>query len=187
MRIYISGGCKNGKSTFAEKIAFFQKKEGFPLYYIATMNPVDDEDKKRIKKHIKSRENYNFETLEVVNNINFIKESTNLNGSFLLDSTTALLMNEMFTKDGINNKAYETISKDLTGILKCIKDIVIVSDYIFSDSFIYDECTEDYRKGLAYIDKNCAKICDVLIEVCYNSLIIYKGKEVFNELYKKII
>lgn len=38
MSTFISGGCKNGKSYYAQRIV---KAAGTPLYYIATMIPHD--------------------------------------------------------------------------------------------------------------------------------------------------
>ena len=48
MSTFISGGCKNGKSFYAQRIA---KAGGQPLYYIATMIPRDAEDDARILRH----------------------------------------------------------------------------------------------------------------------------------------
>ena len=66
MRVFISGGCKNGKSMLAQRIAV---KQGAPLYYIATMIPYDDEDRARIRRHLKEREGWGFETIECGRNI----------------------------------------------------------------------------------------------------------------------
>ena len=63
MKIFVSGGCKNGKSTIAEKLAVSLKKDN--LYYIATMVPSDKEDENRILNHQKSREGLGFKTLEI--------------------------------------------------------------------------------------------------------------------------
>lgn len=177
MIVYISGGCKNGKSSFAEKIANSLKQKNKPLYYIATMIPSDSEDDERIKKHKKQRQEFNFETLEIKTNIKQIEKLCDCDATFLIDSTTALLSNEMFLKDGTFVKdSYKKVSDDLIYITKKLKNVVLVSDYIFSDSIIYDEYTENYKKGLAFIDKNVAKQSDVLIEVCYGNMIFYKGK-----------
>ena len=43
MIILVVGGAKSGKSDYAEKIAQMLH-EGGNLYYIATMNPHDEED-----------------------------------------------------------------------------------------------------------------------------------------------
>ena len=45
MNIFISGGCKNGKSMYAQKLAKeMADARGRALYYIATMIPTDEED-----------------------------------------------------------------------------------------------------------------------------------------------
>ena len=65
MNILISGGCKNGKSYYAQKLALSMAQEkSLPLYYLATMIPVDDEDRVRIERHLKEREGWGFDTIE---------------------------------------------------------------------------------------------------------------------------
>ena len=51
MIIYVSGGCKNGKSSLAEDWAK-TLSGGKPLYYIATMIPHDSEDNARIERPV---------------------------------------------------------------------------------------------------------------------------------------
>ena len=53
--------------------------------------------------------------------------------------------------------------------------VVMVSDGIYSDACLYDEPVEQYRRGLAQIDMAMAKICDVVLEVAYGSVIPHKG------------
>ena len=75
MKIFISGGAKNGKSTLAETLAVSMQKESkpavaaeagdqAPLYYIATMVPTDEEDQARIQRHRESRQGKGFITIE---------------------------------------------------------------------------------------------------------------------------
>ncbi len=53
MNVFISGGCKNGKSFYAQRLARRQADEaGSPLYYIATMIPHDEEDHARIREDL---------------------------------------------------------------------------------------------------------------------------------------
>lgn len=183
MIVYISGGCKNGKSSFAEQIAYNLKEKENPLYYIATMNPCDKEDNERIKKHIKQRERFNFKTIEINRNIDNLENICDLKGSFLIDSATALLVNEMFLENGdIIENAYLKVAQNLNYILNKMKNVVIVSDYIFSDTIKYDNFTEMYRKGLAFIDKSCAKYADVVIEVSYGNLKFFKGENLKEKL-----
>lgn len=183
MIIYISGGCKNGKSGYAEKIANYLKDDNNKFYYIATMCSSDTEDDERIERHRKEREKFNFKTIEIKKNIKDLENICDLQGTFLIDSVTALLSNEMFLTDGqFLEDAFKKVTDDLIYIIKKLKNVVIVSDYIFSDSIFYDKYTENYRKGLAFIDKACAKECDVLIEICYGNMIAYKGNKVLKEM-----
>ena len=54
MRVLISGGAKNGKSTFAENLIVKLKGED-ELFYLATMIPHDKEDLERIRRHKEER------------------------------------------------------------------------------------------------------------------------------------
>ena len=65
MNVFISGGCKNGKSMYAQNIARdMAQSQNVPLYYIATMIPTDDEDRARIRRHLSERDGWGFETIE---------------------------------------------------------------------------------------------------------------------------
>lgn len=65
MNVFISGGCKNGKSMYAQNIARnMAQSRNVPLYYVATMIPTDDEDRARIKRHLSERDGWGFETIE---------------------------------------------------------------------------------------------------------------------------
>jgi adenosylcobinamide kinase/adenosylcobinamide-phosphate guanylyltransferase len=86
----------------------------------------------------------------------------------------------------MNEKAAEKIIAGLSQVISEMKNIVIVSDYIYSDAAIYDEMTEKYRKSLAEIDCAAAKSCDVVLEAAYTNITIHKGKEIFGEIYDKI-
>jgi len=176
MRVFISGGCKNGKSYYAQRLAK-EQEDGKGLYYVATMAPVDSEDKERIRKHQEEREGWGFTTIELEKNISDILENCNHEGSFLLDSLTALLGNEMFLQDGsVDREAYERIGKELLEVLDQVQNIVIVSDYMYSDAFVYEPLTEMYRKHLATLDTLMAKHCDVVLETTYNQIVVHKGE-----------
>lgn len=177
MQIFISGGCKNGKSTYAQRLAKENSAPLLPLYYIATMTACDIEDEMRIIRHKKEREGFNFITIEQPYNIEEILTKCNLKGTFLLDSLTALLANEMFLQDGTYNEdASQKIAKALSKILANIKNIIFVSDYIYSDAFVFDPLTESYRKSLAILDSLVATQCQLVQEVQYTQIITHKGR-----------
>lgn len=179
MNIFISGGCKNGKSHYAQEVAQKMACE-CPLYYLATMIPHDNEDRARIERHIAEREGWGFITIEQGTDIlkALDQEGVDSKGVFLLDSVTALLQNEMFADiEGelrMNLQAAEKVAKDLEEFAKRTGNTVFVSDNIFSDARRFDEITEKYREGLALCDKTLARVCDKAVEVAFGSKIEYK-------------
>ena len=192
MKVYISGGAKNGKSHYAQALAKdLAEKSGGPLYYIATMIPSDDEDRARIKKHVEDREGWGFITVEEPYAI-----SVDLNakgkGTYLLDSVTAILSNNMFTSDNTGNYSFnpnaaEQVLTNLRQFAETVENVIFVSDYIYADSInLYlggkaaegqneVDYTEEYRRGLAYIDREMAGLCDMLVEITAGVPIVHKG------------
>ena len=146
MNIFISGGCKNGKSDFAQELAV-KLADGGRLYYVATMIPYDDEDRARIKKHIENRAGLGFETLELGRD----------------------LMSRISDPDGVNRCRDELLA--LAGFAR---GVVFVSDYIYSDAARYDEFTENYRRSLASVDAALAKVCGTVIELCAGNVVYHK-------------
>lgn len=179
MRILIGGGCKNQKSLFAQQIVRIVP-HGLK-YYIATMAPTDGEDKKRIENHQNERKNWGFQTVEQPLDIIDILSRCDKGGSALLDSTTALLANEMFADNEYNPRAYQKVTRELLEVSGHFACFVVVSDYIYSDANRYDEFTEAYRLGLAKIDRCLAKEFDVVLESCFGELVVHKGGE-FDEI-----
>ena len=177
MTIFVSGGSKSGKSEYAQDFAV-KLAGGGKLYYIATMIPYDDEDRARIDRHIENRAGMGFETIEAGRNINSVFEKADENGTFLVDSTTALLLNEMFPDSHAEKADINATSRCINGLLEIARragNAVFVSDYIYSDAARYDEFTEEYRNSLASIDRAMAHSCDTVVEVCTGNLIIHKG------------
>ena len=65
MVIFVIGGSGSGKSEFAENLAVeLQRQDAGKLVYIATMEPLDEESKKRIRRHQDMRAGKGFETRE---------------------------------------------------------------------------------------------------------------------------
>lgn len=183
MRIFLSGGCKSGKSYHAQQLAKAQARRGGALYYVATMKPADSEDGERIARHRAEREGWGFVTVEQPTDIDGILESCDPGGSFLLDSLTALLANEMFPGLGpINTGAADKIIAGLTRVLKEAEDVVLVSDYIYSDAILYDPLTEAYRKSLADIDRAAAGLCGAVLEAVYGGITAHKGKAAYEAI-----
>ena len=178
MTILISGGCKNGKSSIAESCCQALAKDG-PLYYIATMIAYDDEDRERIRRHVASRVGKNFITLEQPRDLlDCLKNSDPEHGTYLLDSVTALLINEMYSPEDpkADPKAAKRTSDDLKTFAKSVKNAVFVSDFIYSEGSEYSKYTRQYMKALAKCDRTLAKTCDVVAEISGAIPTMFKGE-----------
>lgn len=181
MNVLVSGGCKNGKSLYAQQLAA-DLAAGGPLYYIATMIPRDEEDRARIRRHIGERAGWGFTTIEQGRHIAALIDdpAADLSGSFLLDSVTAVLENEMFPVvlrdgkaefQGEDEAAPQRVRKELVAFAEAVSkaggSVVFVSDGIYGDSWGYSDSTEHYRRALADADRALAAVCDRVTEVTY--------------------
>jgi len=166
----ISGGVKNGKSSYAQRLALemAEKKAVAPVYF-ATMISHDSEDDERIRKHREDRKELGFETIECGMNIASFAEKI-AGRVVLFDSLTALVQNELF--EGRTDFSPETIRKDYERVSQKLRDelsvflekaasAVFVSDNIYNDGKIYDGATEIYRKMLSETEQFVAKKCQV--------------------------
>ena len=177
MTIFISGGAKCGKSSLAQEL-ILKLAEGDKRYYVATMIPYDGEDRERIARHIDDRAGMGFATLEVPRNIASCLTLAQPAATFLMDSVTALLLNELFPETHNGEADPGAVDRCRTGLLKLAagaKNAVFVTDYIYSDAIRYDEFTENYRASLAALDCALAEVCDVVIELCAGNVIFHKG------------
>ena len=60
MTYFLSGGSKSGKSMLAQRIA---RSLPAPHYYLATLRPTDEEDRAFVRRHLKERDGWGFETI----------------------------------------------------------------------------------------------------------------------------
>lgn len=183
MQIFITGGCKNGKSTHAQNLAAAQQQAGAPLYYLATMLPRDNEDRERVARHRQERAGMGFLTVEQPRRIEQLVADCDPTGSLLLDSLTALLQNEMFREDdSFDLQAYDRVAEGLERVLDTFGQLVIVSDYLYSQLDGLPELTMAYCEGLARLDRLCAARCQVVLELCCGQVTVHKGRELYEKL-----
>ena len=87
-------------------------------------------------------------------------------------------MNELFDPErdyALDPAAPERCREDLLRFVRGVANVVVVSDYIYSDAQHYDEITETYRRGLADMDRSLAAVSDTVIEVSAGQVIVHKG------------
>lgn len=185
MVVFTLGGVKSGKSILSQSIAKTLHNDLGKLYYVATMCSTGAEDDKRISRHINDRKGWGFTTIEEGLNLGNILQMLNKNDTVLIDSITALLSNMMF-KD---NKTYPfqsgKIIKNITLISKKVKNLIIVSDDIFSDTKNYSDTVLLYMKELSEIHLSTAEISDILFE-CINGIYVIRKGSLTKDIKKSI-
>ncbi len=177
MTVFISGGCKNGKSFLAQSAAL-RLSGGRNLYYVATMIPSDGEDRARIARHRADRAGLGFRTLELGRDVSRCLALAAPGATFLVDSVTALLLNEMFPGEQYAAPDPDAPRRCVDGLLRIAAEAgnaVFVSDYIYSDAARYDAFTENYRRDLASVDRALASACDTVLELCSGRATVHKG------------
>jgi adenosylcobinamide kinase/adenosylcobinamide-phosphate guanylyltransferase len=172
MIILVTGASASGKSEYAEKRIMDEKELAI---YIATMKPYGDEGKARVLKHQKQRENRRFQTMEIYDDLEnaLIPENKNI----LLECMSNLVANEMFADEcGYKSKDFDVIrERILRGVKRIIsmsKNIVIVTNEVFSDTLDYEAATIDYIKMLGSVNRYLSELADEVVEVVYGIPVI---------------
>ena len=124
--IFITGGARSGKSSFAEKLALTLGKN---VIFLATAEALDKEMADRIKKH-KTKRSSTWKTVEEPININILNKFKNFEGAVILDCITLWLSN-MIHKFGIE-RAEGHILGDIRTLLKTARTskftLIVVSN-----------------------------------------------------------
>lgn len=175
MTVLVTGGAASGKSALAEKLAAAANQG--TLGYFATMQVGDEESAVRAAKHRQMRSGKGFETVECPFGI----PDDRMLGRFdmvLLECMSNLAANVMF---GLNKSPGETVSfilKDIDRLCRTVRQVVVVTNEVFSDGGDYDAFTRGYLSALGTVNQEIAKTADAVIESVCGIPIFYKGKEV---------
>jgi adenosylcobinamide kinase/adenosylcobinamide-phosphate guanylyltransferase len=164
MLIFVSGGARSGKSTFAEQLMLNDDKCG-QLHYIATSLVTDPEMKQRISLHRESRAD-GWVTWEQSGNIHELKENFLEKDCILLDCLTILTANELFqggtvrSEKAIYNKVLHSIKQ-----LQHANKFVVVSNDLFSGRIPNDEGTFTYMKLLGSLHQEIVRMADQAYQI----------------------
>ena len=171
MMTLVIGGAASGKSEFAEALA---RQFASPRVYIATMQPFGEEALARIRKHRDRRARMGFTTLECYTGLATACDTLPGNASVLLECLGNLVANERYSPDGGGEGAA------LAGVLcladRC-RDLVVVTNELFSDGMDYDPDTLAYLDTLARLNRAIAARAHRVYEVVCGLPIAWKGEK----------
>lgn len=192
MLYIVTGGSGSGKSEYAEQIAVqCRNRNGGTLWYLATMRIWDDEGRKRVERHRRMRAAKGFETIERYTGLETLElrekfEEPNPAGLdaerktdslkhwescqvaqkpvLLLECMSNLVLNEFYDQ---KNGAEERILQGIKHLQKQCRDLIIVTNEIFSDGVTYDPESERYIQLLGRINRELGQMADSVTEVVY--------------------
>lgn len=166
MVVLVTGGAASGKSEYAENISIKHKKGN--LIYVATMMPYDDECYKKIDRHKEMRKEKGFLTIECPYDLKSIEEEyLTKDSTVLLECMSNLLANEMYDSARKDKDSVLEIIDGISYLKDKVRNLIIVTNEIFSDGNTYDEETEKYIYNLGLINRKIGMIADEIIEVVY--------------------
>lgn len=181
----VTGGSGSGKSEYAESLAvnaYRQNPEGM-LYYIATMQPSDEECLKRIEKHRRMRARKGFTTIECYTHLEEVEISCK--DVVLLECMSNLLANEMFgqkgrirseSKDREEMMLQKAIFVPVFHLAEQASHMVVVTNEVFSDGMEYEEETGRYVRLLGKVNCEIGRKADTVTEVVCGIPVIRKGE-----------
>lgn len=172
MMTLVMGGAASGKSEFAEGLVL--DAGNLPRYYIATMQPFDDECWARICRHREMRAKKQFTTVECF--VNLEQVTLPEKGVVLLECMSNLAANELYSPDGAGDDAVESIQRGIGHLKSQCKELVIVSNEVFSGGSEYEGDTLRYLRILAEVNRMLAKEADTVYEVVCEVPVCHKGK-----------
>lgn len=152
------------------------------LYYVATMQPYDEECRERIARHQRMRSGKGFLTLECPCRVGQLKgEGQDV---FLLEDLSNLLSNEQYLEEGRikgdAEKAYrqaeDAILAPLLRLAEQAGCVIVVTNEIFSDGIRYPEETENFCRLLGFLNRELAKRADGVAEVVCSIPLCQKGE-----------
>ena len=168
MLTLIIGGAGSGKSAFAESLCC--RLSGRRVY-LATMEALDEESRRRAEKHRRQRAPLGFETLECPRALEAAEIPAGAN--VLLEDLSNLLANEMFSPNG---GGADAVRAGLEHVLRCSDNLTIMTNDVFSGGADYGEETRNYMRALAAFNRNLAARADMAVEVVCGLPNVLKGE-----------
>lgn len=170
--IFITGGARSGKSTFAVDVARIIKQH---KVFMATCIPEDDEMKERVRLHKKSRPS-SWRTVECGVELKAaLKKETKSNVVILIDCLTLFIAGLL-----MKNVSCDRIKAELRSVLKVIKQgkatVIIVSNEVGSGLVPETKLGRDFRDIVGVCNRISAASADEVNYVVAGIPLKIKGK-----------
>lgn len=173
----LTGASGSGKSEYAEKLVcrLAQERGVTEKIYVATMERGPG-NAARIARHRRQRAGRGFRTVEAP-----FGSVDGLTGAgceriILLECVSNLLANLVFSGGMDFRGARESVLSRIGAMAGQCRDLVIVTNEIFSDGNRYDGETAAYIRTLGEINRSLADMADGFWEIVYSVPLCLKGE-----------
>ncbi|MCL5674901.1 MAG: bifunctional adenosylcobinamide kinase/adenosylcobinamide-phosphate guanylyltransferase [Candidatus Omnitrophica bacterium] len=153
--IFIIGGARSGKSSFAVALA---NKISKNVSFIATCNPQDREMKERVLNHKKIRP-AKWKTIEEYYNLSLALEKITSAKSVIIDCLTLWVSNLMMKKYKEKN-IMEEANKIMESAKKINSSVIIVSTEVGSGIVPTNKIAREFRDIMGRVHQTIAKKSD---------------------------
>jgi len=171
--IFITGGCRSGKSRYALDYAnrHFSKK-----LFLATSEALDEEMARRIENHKKVR-GPEWQTIEepveIVNKIN----EHGTDGKVILIDCLTLWLNNLLMKWDNDPRIMEETERLIDSLKKSPTSSILVSNEVGMGIVPADPLSRRYRDLLGAMNQKIAEALDTVIFMVSGIPLFLKGKE----------
>lgn len=181
--IFITGGVRSGKSSFAERKAEqIASETNGQLIYLATGVPSDVEMVERIYKHqlTRAHSEFRWNTIEKSVQIGEVAENFSGHEIILLDCVTTLLNNELFSSKGEWNSTFlemvvEAIVTGIIDIKNRAKTLIVVSNEVLFEPVNGNHLVFTYSRLLGHIHQQLVTEADQAYLVESGIPLVMKG------------
>jgi len=186
MLMFVTGGVRSGKSSFAEQLALrTAQKHRLSLHYIATSVPTDDEMKKRIAIHrrIRDQSPLSWKTWEFPLPNSHVISHFGKEDVVLLDCLTTWIGNVFFHHFEADDqkRLHDThnVADDVLNTIQAISNhvhtFILVSNELLHDGIMDDSLVFSYKRVIGRLHQEIVKQADKAFLVEEGIALMMKG------------
>ena len=170
--IFVTGGCRSGKSTYALKSA--EKIPANKKIFLATCVPQDEEMKQRVTKHQAARSRSWTTVEEPLQLPEAILQNSHTADLILVDCLT-LWASNLLMKTANEKKIEAAISQLTEALEKAACPLVLVSNEVGAGIVPENRLARQYRDIIGIINQAVAKTADKVIWMVAGIPVTIKG------------
>ena len=170
--IFVTGGCRSGKSSFALDYA---NKHFKSKIFLATAPALDDEMKKRIKAHQEAR-GPEWAAIEEQTEIAKAVVSVEINYEVILLDCMTLWLSNLIMAGEPENQIFSRTEAFIEAIQRIPQSVIIVSNEVGYGIVPVNDIARQFRDIMGTVNQRLAACADVVVWTIAGLPQIIKGK-----------